>query len=386
MEKSNKMRGSTGAKSFVRLMFCLVIGILGFLPLAHAQSRFINCGGGDYTDPGGIVWEADKYFNTGNSNPTSVTIAGADGRLTLLQSERWDPPSTPELKYNIPIQNGAYTVKLYFAETYGATTGVGKRVFSVKIENSLVFNNLDIFAETGAGNKALVKETSATVSDSALTIEFIHQVENPSIRAIEVRPVTPTSPSSGTRINVGGASYVDSQGNTWITDAGFVNSGEKYTTPSSISGTPDPTLYKSERWDPPSTPSMKFTIPLPSGSYRVDLGFAETYGPTMAVGARVFDVKIEDKVVFSNFDIYAEAGNSGNKALIKSTTVTVSDGMLLIELLHKVQNPKLCTIAIFPVNAPPPAPQPSPPPGSASSIYINAGVRINFPLLFHASE
>ena len=73
---------------------------------------------------------------------------------------------------------------------------------------------------------------------------------------------------------------------------------------------------------------MKFTIPLPSGSYRVDLGFAETYGPTMAVGARVFDVKMENNVVFGNLDIYAEAGNAGNKALIKSTTVAVSDGTL----------------------------------------------------------
>lgn len=87
---------------------------------------------------------------------------------------------------------------------------------------------------------------------------------------------------------------------------------------------------------------MKYSISIPNGQYVVALHFAETYGPTQGVGKRVFDVKIEDSIVFNDVDIFAEGGNLPNKAYVKSATVSVSGGVLTIEFLHipDKENPK----------------------------------------------
>lgn len=326
------MRGSSSV--------LLLVGILGSLPSALAQSKFINAGGPSYTDPDGVVWEADKYFNTGIANPSSAIITGTN-KPTLYQSERYDLGGGPEMVYNIPIQNGEYDVSLHFAETY--VRSVGARVFDVKMEDTTVFNDVDIYLESGRqGNKALVKSTPVTVNDGSLTIDFLHVQENPSISGIEIHPAA-TSSGFVTRINVGGNTYVDSQGNTWVPDNGFVNTGIQYSVSSSttITGTQDPTLFRSERWDPVSGPAMKFSIPVPSGNFEIQLLFAEVYSSATEVGARVFDVKMEGATVFSNVDIYKDAGNQGGRALIKSTTLFVTDGTLEIELVRKEQNPKV---------------------------------------------
>jgi len=250
------------------------VSILGCVPLALAQSKFINCGGEAYTDPNGIVWEADNYFNTGRAGRSSNPITGTN-IPELYRSERYDILASPELKYNVPIPNGQYSLKLHFSETYSGTMAVGARVFDVKVEGSTKFIKVDIFAQSGnAGNKALVKSTTVTVNDGFLTIEFIRIVENPTISGIEIRPAEP--PSSGVRINVGGPSYVDNQGKTWVPDAGFINEGNAYTNSAVITGTSDPTLYRSERYDPPGNPPMIFKIPIPNGNYQVQVRTGNT--------------------------------------------------------------------------------------------------------------
>ena len=62
----------------------------------------------------------------------------------MFQSERWDPGGAPELQYSLPVPNGVYRVNLYFAEIYSGTQSVGARVFDVVVEDTLVFDNLDI--------------------------------------------------------------------------------------------------------------------------------------------------------------------------------------------------------------------------------------------------
>ena len=77
----------------------------------------INAGGGSYTDSLGQVWQADQCFNTGNTFDTSTAIVGTVDDL-LFQSERWDPPTAPELQCNLAMANGLYRVNLFFAELY----------------------------------------------------------------------------------------------------------------------------------------------------------------------------------------------------------------------------------------------------------------------------
>jgi len=144
----------------------------------------INAGDGNYTDSWGQEWQADQGFNTGSTFTTTTPIAGTSDPA-LFQSERWDPGGAPELQYSLPVPNGLYRVNLYFAEIYSGTQSVGARVFDVVMENTLVFDNLDIFAEVG-GNTALIKTVDVEVTDGVLEIQFLHEVENPKVTAIEV--------------------------------------------------------------------------------------------------------------------------------------------------------------------------------------------------------
>jgi hypothetical protein len=147
------------------------------------------------------------------------------------------------------------------------------------------------------------------------------------------------------RVKCGGAAYTDSKGQVWSADHGF-NSGGTYWTGSSINGTPDPSLFQTERYNNNANTGMVYTFVLPNGQYHVNVYFAEIYGPTQVKGARVFNVKMQGATVFSQLDIFAEAG--ANSALIKGADVTVSNGQVTIEFDNLVQNAKVDAIEILP--------------------------------------
>ena len=105
----------------------------------------------------------------------------------LYYTVRFDPASGPELLYTLPVTNGTYTVRLHFVEKYDGALAVGARVFDVDIEGVRVFEDIDVFAAVGA-RAAYVRETTTTVTDGALHIQFRRQVLDPYISAIEVIP------------------------------------------------------------------------------------------------------------------------------------------------------------------------------------------------------
>jgi hypothetical protein len=98
----------------------------------------------------------------------------------LYQSERWGMTA-----YRFTVPNGLYQVVLKFAEIYQWAT-VGSRVFDVKIEGKAALTSFDIMAATGGRYKALDYETTATVQDGVLDIEFVRRTGNPKISAIAV--------------------------------------------------------------------------------------------------------------------------------------------------------------------------------------------------------
>lgn len=72
-----------------------------------------------------------------------------------------------------------------------------------------------------------------------------------------------------------------------------------------------------------------------NGTYQVDLHFAEVY--YNSAGARVFDIKLENAVVESNFDIWVAAGGK-NRPIVRTYSVNVTDGLLDIDLVQKSAN------------------------------------------------
>ena len=147
------------------------------------------------------------------------------------------------------------------------------------------------------------------------------------------------------RINCGGTSYTDSKGQLWQADTGF-NWGNVSTIPAVVTGTSDLPLYQNGRYNPNFSAGMVYAFALPNGQYHVNLYFAETYTATKAKGARVFNVKMQSASVFSNLDIFAEAG--ANAALVKGADITVSNGQVSIEFDNLVQHAKVNAIEILP--------------------------------------
>ncbi len=146
------------------------------------------------------------------------------------------------------------------------------------------------------------------------------------------------------RVNCGGPIYTDTKGQTWQADFGF-NTGSASTSSATVTGTSDPVLYQTDRVDPPSGGPLIYRFPAENGQYHVNLYFAETASKYQKVGARIFNVSIENILTF-NLDIFAAAG--ANRALVDSAEVWVRDGELDVELDRVVGTPKINAIEILP--------------------------------------
>jgi malectin (di-glucose binding ER protein) len=151
------------------------------------------------------------------------------------------------------------------------------------------------------------------------------------------------------RIKCGGPAYIDTNGQVWQADTGY-NTGTAITINSTTAGTTDPTLYQSYRYDGTSAP-MIYSLPVANGSYRLNLLFAETAPAAQAVGARVFNVKLNGTLVLQNFDIYAAVG--ANAAVVEAFNTAVTNGSMAIEFDKLLQNPKINAIEILPLPSEP---------------------------------
>ena len=138
------------------------------------------------------------------------------------------------------------------------------------------------------------------------------------------------------RVNAGEtADRVLSDGRTWTRDVGFWNTGVAGAIDSSIeiAATSFDEMYRSSRTDTQGGAEMLWSFPLTNGSYTLSLHFAEH--SFTAAGQRFFDVEIEDVPVLDDFDIFAAAGNAQYRAVVRSFTVTVTDGVLEVLFLHR---------------------------------------------------
>ncbi len=158
---------------------------LGASAQTQTPIRLIS-GGKAYTDSKGNLWQTDFGYNEGTISANANTIAGTTDP-TLFHAGRWNGVVATPLVYSFPVSSGTYHVNLYFAETSGMTTGA--RVFNVRMQGQLIFQNLDIYAAVGA-NTALVKGADISVTNGQLQIEFDNLVQNPKINAIEILQTT----------------------------------------------------------------------------------------------------------------------------------------------------------------------------------------------------
>ncbi len=147
----------------------------------------INCGGDNYTDSFGQLWLQDNTnfsrswaANFKDLNPylasqrtTNDPIKGTKD-WNLFQHFRF---GRHELEYNFPVADGTYRVELYFTEPWHGTGGSastdceGLRIFDVAVNDSVVLNDLDLWAESGHDG-ACKKVVYAKVKGGLLKIHF----------------------------------------------------------------------------------------------------------------------------------------------------------------------------------------------------------------------
>jgi endoglucanase len=157
--------------------------LTGFNCVAADKGIRINAGAtAPYTDSAGNTWLADQGFDGGKTvDRGKLDIAGT----TVPDIYRTEHYAMKAFAQAVP--NGAYMVKLHFAETFAKITAKGQRVFSVKVEDQEV-KDLDVVAKAGAPKTAWVETVNVNVSDGKLDITFTPGVQSVEINGIEILP------------------------------------------------------------------------------------------------------------------------------------------------------------------------------------------------------
>jgi uncharacterized repeat protein (TIGR01451 family) len=202
-------------------------------PLPQVIYR-VNAGGPQVaaTDAG-PVWTADQappgtpsaYVNfaqIGNEmstipggtaiNITHPSITGSGAPEALFRTHRFDysgtsatRPTAAEMMWSFPVTAGnTYTVRLYFLENFHNAANL--RRFDVQIEGTTVLDGYDIFTAAGGRYRGIVETfANITPADNVLNIEFLHDIDNPSIRGLEV--ILTATPTAGLTVNPGALTF-----------------------------------------------------------------------------------------------------------------------------------------------------------------------------------
>ncbi len=143
--------------------------------------------------------------------------------------------------------------------------------------------------------------------------------------------------------------YVDRLGESWGPDRYYVG-GRVFVEPNVlIARAPDSALFKTAR-----VGEFSYKIPLKPGIYELHLYFTETdYGPGTQWGggevSRLFHVDMNGKRLFTDFDIFSDAGgnNIADERVIEAVS-PASDGYLHLDFIKANEYPVLNALAILP--------------------------------------
>ena len=141
----------------------------------------VNAGEDAYTDSLGIEWSANMGLSGGRSSSRNNEIAQTDND-PLYQSEYYGQ----DFDYSQDVANGSYDVTLHFAETVFFREG--QRVFDVSAEDESILDDFDIIDEAGGQDIALERTFTVGVNDGSIDLDFLAEVNNAKVSAIEIRP------------------------------------------------------------------------------------------------------------------------------------------------------------------------------------------------------
>lgn len=178
----------------------------------------------------------------------------------------------------------------------------------------------------GSGTVSFAAASNSTMSGRSGNLNIGGQTFNVSQAGSAFSPI---------RVNCGGPSMNDSDGNAWGAD----DQRSRAITMTPIAGTPNPGLYQKEAW---STGTLQYQFNVPNGNFTVNLHFAEIY--LTQKGQRTFDIVVNGQTMRSNFDILTEVGV--NTANLQSFPINVSNGQIVIQLVPRTGSAKISGIEI----------------------------------------
>jgi len=150
------------------------------------------------------------------------------------------------------------------------------------------------------------------------------------------------------RINSAGGRFTGRDGKVWAADrfctAGVGHEPDRHPFAGEIALTDDDPIYRTDRYFPAASDRRTgYRIPLPLGSYRVTLHFAETY--RREPPARAFDVYLEDTRVLTGHEPITAGFATAHS---RSFDVEVQDGALEIAFGKRVGDPHVAALEIEP--------------------------------------
>lgn len=145
-------------------------------PSTGAASFAVNAGGSRYR-ASGIVYRADTGYSGGTVYRTWRNIAGTS------EDDLYKCGRSGTFSYRIPLADGAYQLRLKFAETTYSSRG--RRVFDVLVGGQVVLSRLDIYARAGFA-RAYDVTIPVSVKNGALDIRFRPVVGSAIVAAIAV--------------------------------------------------------------------------------------------------------------------------------------------------------------------------------------------------------
>ncbi len=318
---------------------CLVLAGIGFVTLRRgaAQAKTTEVWRGDFNEPRGAdvrimagyhgpeftdrqghSWDPDAYYSGG--------VSRALGTDRCIESQP-DPhflraQRSGQFRYDIPLRQGTYELRLYFAETdfgNGNPQGGGEssRVFQISVNGQVRFPLFDPLAEAGAPNRlhTRVLKDISPAADGKLHLSFEPLTAAAFLNAFEILHSSPGR-IQPVRIVAQSKPVVDSDGRVWAADEYF-SGGNTAFRQNVVINHLDKALYEGERYG-----NFAYRIPLAPGKYRLTLHFAETWFGTSALrepatGQRRFDVFANGVALLREEDVAREAGGS-NRSVSKT--------------------------------------------------------------------
>ena len=377
-------------------VFTPAVNSVNAAPVIHPLPSGIDSGASSaYTTAAGVQFSADYARSGGIVRRSSGEINNTQD--DTLYRTRVVAPIGQSVTYHLEAPQGVTQLDIsgHFNEHFHE--GPGARLIDVEVRcpgsaepwNSgvMVEEDLDIFAEAGGRNSALVRHWGRVdISGGEVEITLTASAASPDdalISAIEFAGPPPAIASPPSGIDSGASSaYTTAAGIQFSAD--YARSGGIVRSSSGeVHNTDDDTLYLS-RVVAPIGQSVTYRLAAPQGATELDISghFNEHFheGP----GARLIDVEVRcpgsaepwnsGVMVEEDLDIFAEAGGR-NSALVRDWgRVDISGGEVEITLTASAASPDDALISAIEFAGPPPAIA-SPPSGidsGASSAYTTA--------------